>query len=92
MSGPKPDALPLGDTPLHNFTYHSIGIWVGVKGVGDIKWLVLLRGWKRGVRDGECGGMGRTKFPHYSGGHHIDYVHHDRLGFWQSIITFAKEN
>ena len=49
MSGPKPDALPLGDTPLHNFTYHSIGLWVGVKGVADIKKLVLLKVSKDGA-------------------------------------------
>ena len=40
MSGPKPDALPLGDTPLHNFIYHSMDIWVGVKGVG------ILNSWR----------------------------------------------
>ncbi len=43
MSGPKPDALPLGDTPLHNFLHHSTDIWIGVKSVGDIKWLALSR-------------------------------------------------
>jgi hypothetical protein len=43
-------------------------------------------------RVGGVGAEGRTRFPHYLGGHKIDYVHRDRLDFWRSIITFDKEN
>ncbi len=61
MSGPKPDALPLGDTPLRNFIYHSMDIWVGVKGAGNIKWLALLEG----CREGGVGSVGSV-------GGHVD--------------------
>ena len=84
MSGPKPDALPLGDTPLHNFIYHSIGLWVGVKGLAEIKKLVLLKVYK----DGAMGNLvphdrvGISVTMHIA----IDWIIGDQLLLWSRKI------